>query len=214
MDEDRGQNLYRLDKSWVSLGRWYFVLSAAAIAAHMAAGVVRGTVYRTEDWAASCRFYAIVLIIVFVAFTIHPIFFDRRLLELYRKGILVSERREGPLPFEMISLEDFVEFPPGKKKDLLQFVPLTEIKELDTFTDAQAPEKERAGGLLVASRTDGTWVAVHVWKDLSTVIGVMKDAYGPYYQGNIDLGPEGKDVTMRKKVTIRFDDVAEPPKNT
>lgn len=213
MDEDRGQNLYRLDKSWVSLGRWYFVISAAAIAAHMVAGVVRGTVYRTEDWIASCRFYAIILIIVFVAFAIHPIFFDRRLIELYRKGILVSERREGTLPFEIISLEDFVEFPPGKKKDLLQFIPLDDIRKLDTLTDASVPEKKHAGGLLVVSRTDGNWAAVYVWKDLSTVIGVMKDAYGPYYHENIDLGPQGKDVTIRKKVGIRFDDMTEPPKN-
>jgi hypothetical protein len=212
MDIDAGQRLYRLDKSPIWLFLIYGITVCLVIAILVSLYVIVQQSAYHFDYTASFQGVMSILVVILVCLVIYIIKWgDPKLFELYQKGIIVTERREGREPLEITSVKLQRVLPDGRRRLFERYLHLEDLERIDFYTDWTLAENLFSGGIIVFRIKDGSWVSVDVQTANEPPLEALKNAYGPGMVYQKELGPKSEESPKRKPVTIKFDGTGEPP---
>jgi hypothetical protein len=212
MDVDAGQQLYRLNKSpiWLSIIYLITVLLIVTILVILYV-IFKQSTYHFEYFATFQGVMSI-FVVILICLVIYLIKWGNpKLVELYQRGIIVTERREGREPLEITSIKLQRVLADGRRRMLERYLRLADLERIDFYTDSRLADDMLGGGFIVFRIKDGTWVSVDVLTDNEPVIAALNNAYGPGMLCRKELGPKSEETPKRKLATIRFDTTGDPP---
>lgn len=217
----QGIALYTLKKSNAYIFRNYVLVFACVVTILFLLWQIVSAEQSGGEWTDSYQCVMSIFILIFLCLLAAPwMMWDPRLLEVYQQGILVTERRDVTGEFEINAISTFWAYSPGKKRFRPQYIPMHDIRQIESYTDSGSISFTFPLGLVVVRKQDGSWVALEVWTEMEPVIRGLEQAFGPLNVGNKELGKqgnrgpgtEGSEIERRKRVSIKYDDMDGTPK--